>query len=221
MTSQSGSADCIEVTVASAGAAGAGEPVTASQQCGQDRFFGLGTFLDWVHLVGISVWLGGIVVWGAIGAPAVFRAARSAGHTEPGMALFDFAGTAVSLGFERFGRLALVLGLIALVSGVGAALLQRACPVRLTVRALLTLAAAGLAAWLDGAVVPSMAALRGSGSAEFARLHDLSANLYRAEAVLLLGILALTVLLHAPHPHGGKRATPGLRSRPGSAGSRR
>ena len=81
--------------------------------------------LHWLHQVLLSLWLGGILILGAVAAPGVFGAAKAAGHTERDMRLYDFAGAAMGIVFQRFSLLILVIGLLLTAAGVGYGLLDR------------------------------------------------------------------------------------------------
>src|SRR5690349_12761748 len=100
------------------------------------RFLNL--FLDWLHQLCLAVWLGGILVLGAIGAPGVFRAAKQMGHTQRGMTLFDFAGSVAASLFTRFNVLALIVGAVMLAAGIAYGVRTGFCRRRLAVRSILT-----------------------------------------------------------------------------------
>jgi uncharacterized membrane protein len=154
-------------------------------------------FLFWIHQLCLSLWLGGIAILGAVAAPAVFGAARSAGHTERGMPLFDFAGTALAGAFGRFNTVVLAAGALMLVSGLGYALLSGLCRKRLTVRAGLAAMAYGWAVYLATQLYPRMMSARAAGDlASFDVMHHTYSRGYSGQMVLLLGVAALTAWLH-------------------------
>jgi uncharacterized membrane protein len=153
--------------------------------------------LCFFHQAALSVWVGGILVLGAIAAPAIFGTARASGATERGMPLFDFAGTAMGAAFERFSVLAVVLGGVVLVAGVGYGRLSDLCPVRLRVRGVLTALAWIGALVLAKKIIPEMNAARaGSDAGQFDQLHHLSSFCFQAQALLLLAVTGLTGWLH-------------------------
>src|SRR5687768_14577684 len=106
-------------------------------------------FLNWLHQGALAIWLGGILTIGAAVAPAVFGTARQAGHTHHGMALFDFAGTAIGEAFRRFNTVVLIAGLVMLLAGVAYSRLAQLCPQRTMLRAALTLLRWAIAVWLE------------------------------------------------------------------------
>lgn len=154
--------------------------------------------LDWLHQLLLSLWLGGILILGAVAAPGVFGAAKAAGHTERGMRLWDFAGAAMGMAFQRFALLILVVGLLLTVTGATHGLLGGLCLRRTMARAALTLVAWGISVWMVFGIFPQMEAARSlKNMAVFDVLHHTSSNAFLAQAVLLLGVAALTAWLHA------------------------
>ena len=75
----------------------------------------LATALHWLHQIGLALWLGGILMVGAVTAPAVFGSARRAGDTQPGTPLYDFASTVMTVIFERFNWVVLAAGVLMLL----------------------------------------------------------------------------------------------------------
>jgi uncharacterized membrane protein len=159
--------------------------------------------LSWLHQVALSLWLGGIVIIGAVVAPATFGSARAQGQTDSSQPLFAFAGQVLGEVFRRFNYVVLVAGTLMLVAGVRYASLSGFCRKRITVRAALTAVALGIAAWLSAAVYPEMFAARARGDmATFEPLHKASTTAFQAQMVLLLGVAALTAWMH-PGERGG------------------
>lgn len=159
--------------------------------------------LNWLHQLAMSLWLGGILVFGAVTAPAVFGTAKRMGQTTMADPLYNFAGTAITEGFRRFNYVVLVSGVLLLVSGLAYGHLAGLCPVRLKVRALLVAAGLGLAAWLTFGMFPQLLAAKAQGQmALFDRLHHTYSLGFQAQMVLLLGVAALTAYLHLDRtPH--------------------
>jgi uncharacterized membrane protein len=153
--------------------------------------------LQCLHQVALSLWLGGMLVLGAIGAPAVFRAAKDAGHTDWSMELYRFAGTATGLAFDRFNYLALAACAVMLVSGLAYGALAGFPRKALVLRAALTLVAGAVVVWLAFWMFPEMLALRAQGRmAAFDQLHRTYSAAYQAQALLLFVVIGLTGWLH-------------------------
>jgi hypothetical protein len=149
--------------------------------------------LQWVQDLCLATWLGGILVLGAIGAPAGFRAAREAGDSQRGTPLFDFAGTVAQGMFTRFNTLALVAGALLLVVGIAHGLRSGLCRRRLGAWAALVGIAWAISLWMAFSLFPEMAAVRGSGPQEaFDHLHHTSSLAFRLQALLLATAAALT-----------------------------
>jgi len=166
--------------------------------------------LCWLHQVALAVWLGGIFALGIVAAPAVFGVAKAQGHTDNTHALYRFAGEALGEVFRRFNGVILVAGALTVVAGVVYGLLAGCCSKRLSVRAALSVAAVGFAGHAALALTPPMLAARAAGDwTEFDRLHDVYTLDFKAQAVLLLGILALTAAMHLTRhsrPTGAERS---------------
>jgi uncharacterized membrane protein len=161
--------------------------------------------LQWLHQVALSLWLGGMLVLGAIGAPAVFRVAKDAGHTDWSMELYRFAGTATGIAFGRFNYLALAACGVMLLSGLAYGALAGFPRKALVLRAALTLAAGAVVVWLAFWMFPEMLALRAQGRmAAFDQLHRTYSAAYQAQALLLFVVIGLTGWLHLRHVPVGK-----------------
>jgi hypothetical protein len=146
-----------------------------------------------LHQVLLSLWLGGILVLGAIAAPGVFGAAKAAGHTQRGMPLYTFAGVAMGDVFERFAAMIMVVGLLLAVVGVAYGQLAGVCRRRTIARAVVVVVAWGLTAWMAFGVFPQMDTARElKNMALFDSLHDLSSNVFKVQALLLLGVAAIS-----------------------------
>jgi cytochrome bd-type quinol oxidase subunit 2 len=147
----------------------------------------------WLHTLAFALWLGGILVIGAIVAPTAF-------HTDR-----QFAGQVVTHSFQKLNTLSFVCAAVML----GATWLEwrvRSQPARrlLYVRGVLTAAALALGLYLALRLVPSMLGLRSEGQkAAFDRLHQLSAMVTQAQAFLLALGAGLTAYLAIPR--GGAR----------------
>lgn len=162
--------------------------------------------LSWLHQLALSLWLGGILILGAVAAPAVFGTAKAHGDTARGMPLYTFAGEAMGVAFQRFNTLVLVAGALMLLAGLAYGSLAGLCPVRLRVRAALTAVCWGIALWMALSLFPQMEAARAQGQMDaFDGFHQWSRLAFQAEALLLLAVTALTGWLHldrSPHAEG-------------------
>lgn len=171
--------------------------------------------LSSLHQLALSVWMGGIVVLGAVAAPAPFKAAKAQGATHWGMPLYDFAGTAAGLMFGRFNAVVLICGMLLLVAGLAYGSLADLCRVRVRVRAALTLAALAIAGYVTVALYPQMLEIRQAGDMQaFDALHHTYSAWFRGQLALLLGVTALTGWMHLD----GRRYAAG---QPGESGSQR
>jgi uncharacterized membrane protein len=169
------------------------------------RTFGA-ALLYTLHQVGLSLWLGGMIVLGAVSAPAVFRTAKQSGHTEWGMPLYNFAGTATGEGFRRFNYVVLAAAVLMLVTGLAYGFLAGLCRRRLLTRAALTGVAAAIAVWLTVALFPQLIALRGAGQMEqFQAVHHTYSSAFHLQALLLLGVAFLTGWMHLERAPRGTR----------------
>jgi len=167
--------------------------------------------LHWLHQVLLSLWLGGILILGAVAAPGVFGAAKAAGDTQRGTRLYDFAGTAMGMAFQRFALLVLGVGLLMTLAGVAYGMLSGLCRRRTIARAGLTALAWCINIWMVFSIFPQMQAAREMKQMEmFDILHHTSSNAFLAQAVLLLGVAALTSWMHldrSPHAAPAARRT--------------
>jgi hypothetical protein len=159
--------------------------------------------LFWLHEVLLGLWLGGILVIGAIVAPAVFGAARSAGHLARGASLYDFAGVALGVVFHRFTVAAMLAGLVVLPAGIIYGAAAGVCPRRIAVRAALVAIAWLLAAWMLFSLFPEMNVARTQQRWErFDELHRHATHHFQLQALLLAAATAFTAWMHldrSPH----------------------
>jgi hypothetical protein len=142
-------------------------------------------------MLGLAIWLGGLVALGAIAAPVVFSIVPLASSAD--------AMTAV---FLRFDTVAMSCAAVVLASEA----LQAGARVPFAaadhVRAAVSALAAALAVAESKVVSPRIAALhaagavRGVGSAglELAQWHDMAERLGKGQLVLLVSVLTLRVL---------------------------
>lgn len=159
--------------------------------------------LNWLHQIALSVWLGGIVVVGAVAAPAVFRTAKAQGHTDMSQPLYRFAGEALGEVFRRFNYVVLVAAALMLLAGMTYGLLAGFRPRWVAVRALLTLLAAGIAVWVTFALYPELIRLRDSGEmTPFDQIHRTYSTAFQVQLVLLLAVAGLTGWMHLTRPSG-------------------
>ncbi len=148
-----------------------------------------------VYALALALWMGGLIVLGAIVAPTVFRVVPA-----------PTSADAMTVVFRRFDVIAITCAVLALLSEAALVKLgTRALASRwVIVRAAATTIASGLAitegAWLS----PAIAALHEAGAIrhmnaagmELDRLHHIAESLAKAELVLLL--VALVGLMTAP-----------------------
>ncbi len=143
-----------------------------------------------IYLLALSLWLGGLVVLGAIVAPTVFRIVPAPSSAD-----------AMTVVFRRFDVIAISASVVALVSEAIFAT-RGPKPKKLDlVRALAALVASAIAViegvWLSPAIqsLHRDGAVRGFGpdGNELERLHRLAETLAKGELLLLLVILALLV----------------------------
>jgi hypothetical protein len=158
-------------------------------------------------LLGLVVWIGGLLFFGAVVAPVAFGSVRPM-LPDPAVGL-HIAGTMVRISLLRLHDIGLVCGVILLLLCI----VERAA--RMTRRSIapqLVLLAAmlGLTAFSQFSVIPRMESLRMQAGAamddpaatntakvDFDRLHGLSTRL---EGVVLLCGLGLIVLYARPEP---------------------
>ena len=160
------------------------------------RTFALVT-LNWLHQIALSVWLGGILVVGAVAAPAVFRTAKAQGQTDMSQPLYRFAGEAMGEVFRRFNYVVLAAAALLLLSGIAYGALAGLCRKRITVRAVLTVLATAIALWVTFGLYPELVRLRVSGEmVSFDQMHRTYSTAFQGQLVLLLGVAALTGWMH-------------------------
>lgn len=156
------------------------------------------TFFHWVHQIGLTLWLGGILIIGAVLAPSVFGQAKALGDTHPGTPLYDFASQVMNVAFGKFNYVVLVAGVLMLVGGVGSGMLAQLCRKGTWLRAGLTLAAWGVAGWLAFSLYPQMLAAKAAGQTEvFRAMHKTYSSGFMVQLICLLAISGLTAYLEA------------------------
>ncbi len=151
------------------------------------------TFLDTLHTLALMLWLGGIVVIGAIVAPAVFHIA--------GLTKLQ-AGSVVGESLRRLGPVIEVGGL----AMVAVQYLERRRYLRSralflmdSVRQVLTLGALLLAEYGKYVLFPALDSARAANNmASFDRFHHLYSALAMVQVWLLLGVAVLTAWLQLP-----------------------
>lgn len=160
--------------------------------------------LCWLHQVALSVWLGGIVVVGAVAAPGVFRTAKAQGHTDMSFPLYRFAGEALGEVFRRFNYVVLAAAMVMLLAGLAYGALAGFCPRRIGVRAVLTLLAGGIALWVTLVLYPELIRLRDSGQmTTFDQIHRTYSSAFQAQLILLFGVAGLTGWMHLDRGRSG------------------
>jgi hypothetical protein len=143
-----------------------------------------------IYLLALALWLGGLVVLGAIVAPTVFRIVPAPSSAD-----------AMTVVFRRFDVIAIAAGVVALVSEALFAFRGPKPKKRDLVRALSALIACAIAVteglWLSPAIqaLHRDGAIRGSGpdGMELERLHHLAETLAKGELVLIVIVFALVV----------------------------
>jgi hypothetical protein len=166
------------------------------------------TLLRSLILIGLVVWVGGLIFFGAVEAPAIFRTVLPM-FPERAFGM-HIAGALVRTSLVRLHEIGLFCGVIVLLL----AILERAA--RMTFRnvapqVVLLLAMIGLTAYMQFSVIPRMDALRvQAGTAldtlgmnnlakeKFGKMHDLATRL---EGVTLICGLAVIVLYARPEPN--------------------
>jgi len=149
------------------------------------------TFFVWMELVGLGIWIGGMVILGAVVAPTVF------GTIKP----VEMAGEAMSLVFHRFngGWVFVCIGLV-VVGFVGKRLTAPKRGLRMKIEAVLltVLVLSGL--YIGAILGPRMQTLRqitltdrsnGMAVAEFDQKHKRSVQLFSVNILLGLTVLWL------------------------------
>lgn len=158
-------------------------------------------------LLGLTVWVGGLLYFGAVVAPVAFGTVMPM-LSDPAVGL-HIAGTMVRASLLRLHDIGLICGVILLLLAIvekTARLTRRSIGPQLVLLAMMLV----LTAYSQFSVIPRMETLRVEAGAamdnpsasnpakeQFNRLHGLSTNL---EGVVLLGGLALIVLYARPEP---------------------
>jgi uncharacterized membrane protein len=145
----------------------------------------------WVQQVCLGIWIGGLLVIGAIVAPVAFRHA--------GLDL-EHAGNVVGNSFTRFNVVCAVTGALLLFGqAVEWAMLRQTSAKWRKLAGLRLLCVAGmltLTAYLGGSVGPKMFADRAAGrKAAFDAAHRFYGNMARVQVYLAFGAVLFTVLL--------------------------
>ncbi len=129
------------------------------------------TLLRYLAIVGLGLWIGGLVALGAVGAPTLFSVLEAA----QGPAGRELAGAAFGAIFERFQYVALGLGVLVGASlGVRAAIGPRPTHFKLRLWAVIGLLTMALATAF--VVAPQIDRIRGSVDAPIARLPETDAR---------------------------------------------
>ena len=148
--------------------------------------------LRFVHLLGLVVWIGGVVFFSFVTAPTLF-----------GSLPRDLAGRAVSAIFPRYYLLGFIAGTLSLLSALVLGLRAGAWPRALVAELALLLLMLGLSLFAGQVVLPEAYALRlslpglegtpahAAVKAEFDRLHRRSVLLNGTVLILGLGAVAL------------------------------
>jgi len=151
----------------------------------------LSSLFVWLELVGTGLWVGGMVILGAVVAPTVFNTVKPV----------EMAGDAMSLVFHRFnGAWVFVCIALVCVGFVGKWATTRAQGTRMKIEAALitVLVLSGL--YIGAILGPRMQTLRqitltdrsnGAAVAEFDRKHKRSVQLFSVNILLGLGVLWL------------------------------
>jgi hypothetical protein len=144
-----------------------------------------------VYMIALAVWLGGLVVLGAVVAPTVF-----------GIVPAPTSADAMTVVFRRFDVIAMTSAVLTLLAEAGLAWRGGKSTRLDVVRAGAAVVAGGLAiaegTWLAPAIqsLHREGAIRGHGEAGLAleRLHRQAETLAKAEVFLLLALVVLLVL---------------------------
>jgi len=151
------------------------------------------TLAHWLHQVALAMWLGGILIIGAVVAPSVFGSARAAGDSHAGTPLYDFAGLVMTEAFRRFNGVVLLAGLLMLICGLAYGIPAPICRKGVLARAAFTGAAWTCAAWLSYSLFPQLLAARETGNTEvFKAMHETYSNGFKFQMVMLLATAAMT-----------------------------
>jgi uncharacterized membrane protein len=149
----------------------------------------LSSLFSWLELVGVGLWVGGMVILGAVVAPTVFNTVKPV----------EMAGDAMSLVFHRFnGVWVFVCIALVIVGFVGKWAATRPEGIRIKIEAAL-IAVLVLSGLYIGAILgPRMQTLRqitltdrsnGMAVAEFDHKHRRSVQLFTVNILLGLGVL--------------------------------
>ncbi|PYS95511.1 MAG: DUF4149 domain-containing protein [Acidobacteria bacterium] len=148
--------------------------------------------LRFVHLLGLVVWIGGVVFFSFVTAPTLF-----------GSLPRDMAGRAVSAIFPRYYLLGWIGGSLSLLSALVLGLRAAAWPRALVAELALLLLMLGLSLFAGQVILPQAYALRlslpglegtpayAAAKAEFDRLHRRSVLLNGTVLILGLGAVAI------------------------------
>jgi uncharacterized membrane protein len=144
-----------------------------------------------IALLASALWLGGLTVLGAIVAPTIF-------HNVPAPTSAD----AMTLVFQRFDRVTMACGAVALVLEGWRAIARERDRTRADVARIIVTVSAAAAAVFQGVVVsPKIASLHAAGAIrglgvlgeELARTHTLAENVAKGELILVVAMLVLNV----------------------------
>jgi hypothetical protein len=146
-------------------------------------------------LLAVAVWLGGLLVLGAIVAPIVFSVVP-----------FPSSADAMTLVFQRFDLVAMACSAVTLGSEATRSLARAPFGALDHMRAGASVIAAALAVLEGTAVTPRIAALHGAGAvrgigsagAQLARLHAVAEWCGATQIVLLVGVVALHIVTLSP-----------------------
>jgi uncharacterized membrane protein len=155
---------------------------------------GIDRALDVVSALAIALWLGGLVVLGAVVAPTVFR-----------MVPAPYSADAMTTVFRRFDVVAFACAVVVLLAEVGRALVRKPLLRVDVARMGLACAAAAIVVFQATVLSPKIVhlhesgAIRGLGDAglELESIHHLSETLAKTELAFLVGVV---ILLAARRP---------------------
>jgi uncharacterized membrane protein len=149
---------------------------------------GIDRVLDVLSILSVALWLGGLLILGAVVAPTVF-----------GMVPAPYSADAMTVVFRRFDVVAFGCAVVLLVAEVGRALVRKPL-LRLDVaRMAFACVAAGLVVLQATVLSPKIAHLHESGAVrglaeagmELEAIHRLSETVAKLELALLLAIVIL------------------------------
>jgi len=143
-----------------------------------------------VAALAAALWLGGLVVLGAVVAPVIFRNVPA-----------PTSADAMTLVFRRFDRVALACAAVLLSAEVLRVVLRARIDRADVARGMAAVGASALATWLALAVSPRIEALHRAGAIrglgdlgrELDTVHALAENLARVELALLAVVVTLLV----------------------------